>query len=258
MKKYLVGPKSLLEPRILTVAGVPLSLNDIQYTILRQNYDGNPLVLYGLYQGIIGGPNIRKHAYVGHNVWRQLEDNAEEFVNSNRGTDIYKEEIFKASSFYERNAMYFDDFQADLRAHLLTWLLEPERGALQRAREIDTDINDWTITDLYGSFDNIGGSFADNNAAMLDAVQNVTPQEFGGGVYSSNMSVAGSSYYARQPELSRFSPQLTEYLVEVRARAESTARSKLGTVTVEELGQAPGAEQQQPKPEEDAEQEQNP
>jgi hypothetical protein len=261
MKKYLIGRKSLLEPKVLTVAGLPLSLNDIQYTILRQNYDGNPLVLYGLYQGIIGGPNIRKHAYTGEHVWRQLEDNAEEFVNSNRGTDIYKEDIFKASSFYERNAMYFDDFQADLRSHLLTYLQRPEYDALERAREIDADINDWSITDLYGSFENIGGSFADNNAAMLDAVQNVSPDQFGGGVFSSNMSVAGSSYYARQPELSRFSPQLTEYLVEVRARQEATARSKLGTVTVEELGQAPGSEQpQQPATQdEDAEnQDQNP
>jgi len=247
MKKYIVGRKSLLEPKILTVVGVPLSLNDIQYTILKKNYDSNPLVLYGLYQGIIGGPNIRKHAYKGDLVWRQLEDNAEEFVNSNRGTDIYKEDLFKASSFYERNAMFFDDFQADLRAHLLTYLLQPERDALKRASEIDADINDWTITDLYGSFDNIGGSFADNNAAMLDAVQNLSPDPFGGGTFSSNLSVAGSSYYARQPELSRFSPQLTEYLVEVRARQEATARSRLGTVTVEELGQVPGAEiQQQP------------
>jgi len=254
MKKYVTGRKSLLEPRILTVAGVPLSLNDIQYTILRQNYEGNPLVLYGLYQGIIGGPNIRKHAYTGEHVWRQLEDNTEEFVNSNRGTDIYKEELFKASSFYERNAMYFDDFQADLRAHLLTYLQQPEYGALERASEIDADINDWTITDLYGSFDKIGGSFADNNAAMLDAVQNVTPDPFGGGVFSSNMSVAGSSYYARQPELSRFSPQLAEYLVEVQARQEATARSKLGTVTVEEMGQAPGAEPQQQPPTADEEQ----
>jgi hypothetical protein len=82
----------------------------------------------------------------------------------------------------------------------------------------------------------------------------VTPDPFGGGVFSSNMSVAGSSYYARQPELSRFSPQLAEYLVEVQARQEATARSKQGTVTVEEMGQAPGAEPQQQPPTADEEQ----
>jgi hypothetical protein len=36
-----------------------MSLDDIQFTILRQNYDNDPLIIYGLYQGNIGGPNIR-------------------------------------------------------------------------------------------------------------------------------------------------------------------------------------------------------
>ena len=65
LKKYLVGKKSILSKPLLTVADVPLSLNDIQFTILKTNYDNNPLVMYGLYQGIIGGPNIRKSAYTG-------------------------------------------------------------------------------------------------------------------------------------------------------------------------------------------------
>ena len=59
LKKILVGKKSILSRQLLNVGGVPLSLNDIQFTILKGNYENNPLVIYGLYQGIIGGPNIR-------------------------------------------------------------------------------------------------------------------------------------------------------------------------------------------------------
>src|SRR5690554_3718758 len=73
LKKVLVGKKSILDEKVLTVSGVPLSLNDIEF-ILRQNYAGDPLVLYGLYQGIIGGPNIRKVAYTGSNVYAALEE----------------------------------------------------------------------------------------------------------------------------------------------------------------------------------------
>ena len=76
LKRLFRGKNSMFEKKLLTVAGVPLSLNDIQFTILKQNYDSNPLVIYGLYQGIIGGPNIRKTAYTGANVWRALENNA--------------------------------------------------------------------------------------------------------------------------------------------------------------------------------------
>jgi len=93
LKKILVGKKSIFSKKLLTVAGIPLSLNDIQYTILKQNYDNNPLIMYGLYQGNIGGPNIRKNAYTGKDVHRALTNNAIEFINSNRGTQS-KDEKF--------------------------------------------------------------------------------------------------------------------------------------------------------------------
>ena len=68
LRKVLTGKKSFLSRKLLNVAGVPLSLDDIQFTILKQNYDGNPLVIYGLDPGNIGGPSIRKNAYTGKYV----------------------------------------------------------------------------------------------------------------------------------------------------------------------------------------------
>jgi hypothetical protein len=59
-----------LPKKLLTVDGVALSLNDIQFNILKHNYANNPLIIYGLYQGVIGGPNIRKSAYTGATVAR--------------------------------------------------------------------------------------------------------------------------------------------------------------------------------------------
>ena len=117
----------MLSKKLLTVAGMPLSLNDIQFTILKQNYDNDPLIIYGLYQGYIGGPNIRKRAYTGADVYRSLANNAIEFTNSNRGTYSKDEKVFRVSSLYERNRVYFPDFNSDLSKHLLVYLEGYER-----------------------------------------------------------------------------------------------------------------------------------
>jgi len=234
LKKLLTGKKSILPMKLLTVAGIPLSLNDIQFTILRNNYENNPLVIYGLFQGIIGGPNIRKSAYSGTYVYGDLVDNAVEFINSNRGTASKNKRVFRVSSLYQRNEMYFNDSDADLTEHLLRYLdltehllryLDgEEHDELQAATTIKPDINDWTITDLYGSFRDVGGHFANNNAALSGSVSNSQA-----GRLSSHASAA-----------SRYSPAALAHLDELnRKRAESDR--EVGVVTVEELGQAPDA-----------------
>ena len=170
LKKLFRGRNSIFKKKLLTVAGVPLSLNDIQFTILKQNYDSDPLILYGLYQGIVGGPNIRAAAYNGGTVYHALEENAFRFVNSNRGTFIRSDEdVFRVSSFYDRNRAFFPDFDADLTDHLLSLLEGPERDLLQTAVRIKPDLDNWTVTDLGGNRHRIAGSLADNQAAMLDA-----------------------------------------------------------------------------------------
>ncbi len=173
LKQELVGRSSVLDEKFLNVAGVSLSLNDIQHTILRWNYDDNPLVIYGLYQGIIGGPNIRRWAYTGETVQKDLVDNAREFVNSNRGT--YSSGIgdeFHVSSFYARNLGYFDNQATALRAHLLNYLEGPQVAQLESASRIVADIDDWTVTDVFGeSPERVGGSLTHNRAAMQGAVK---------------------------------------------------------------------------------------
>jgi Protein of unknown function, DUF547 len=180
LKKLFWGKKSVFSRKLLTVAGVPLSLNDIQFIILEQNYDDDPLIMYGLYQGIVGGPNIRTSAYTGDDVYRALEENADEFINSNRGTFCRHDNAFRVSSMYDRNRVYFPDFDSDLSKHLLQFLEGKERVALQATSTIKPNINDWTVTDLGVSRHEIGGSFARNNAALLDSFRGDNRTAFGG------------------------------------------------------------------------------
>lgn len=220
LEKMLTGKDSVLAKKTLTVAGVSLSLNDIQFTILRHNYASNPLVIYGLYQGIIGGPNIRKTAYSGQYVYADLIDNAMEFINSNRGTAGKSKKVFRVSSLYQRNTLFFSDFNADLSQHLLTYLEGQEHDELLLATKIKADINDWTITDLYGSQRSVSGSFSHSNAAMMGAVS-------GAGTASVNTTAA---------TVSRYSPEVLAHLQEIQ-RQRTKPQEKTGVVTIEELGQ---------------------
>ena len=221
LEDLLVGKDSVLSKKTLNVAGVSLSLDDIQFTILKQNYDNNALVIYGLYQGIIGGPNIRKSAYTGKYVYADLIENAIEFINSNRGTESKNKRVFRVSSLYERNQVFFPDFDADLTEHLLTYLEGDERSEIQAATQINTDIEDWTVTDLYGSTRDLGAGLATNNAALAGAVAGGSSSRL-----TSNSVVA-----------TRYSPAVLKRLNEINAKK---AAERTGTVTIEEMGEVQG------------------
>jgi hypothetical protein len=193
--------------------------------------------MYGLYQGYIGGPNIRRRAYAGNDVYRALENNAIEFINSNRGTDGSDEKVFKVSSLYERNRVYFPDFTSDLTAHLKVYLEGYELTDLQNATKIKADINDWTVTDLGGTHRDLGAVFADNNAALLDSVKGTTPAD-GGGVMAAAVGAGSSSMAAKGSRPSRIDPNLLAQLHEINVRREQE-NIQNATVTVEELGEAP-------------------
>jgi len=241
LKKLLVGRKSIFDKKLLTVAGIPLSLDDIQFTILRQNYNSDPLIIYGLYQGNIGGPNIRKSAYTGKDVYRALKNNALEFINSNRGTFSRNENVFEVSSLYERDKAYFPDFDSDLTRHLLTYLEEPELSELQAATVLKADIDDWSIADLTGSYRDLGASFADSRAALLDSVKStmVNPNEGeGSATLGSAVGQGSATLAATAQKLNRFEPELLIKLKEINLKREAVNAAN-ANVTMEELGTVP-------------------
>jgi hypothetical protein len=233
LKNVVAGKKSILSQKLLTVAGVPLSLDDIQYKILKENYQNSPLVIYGLYQGIIGGPNIRRRAYSGETVYRDLQRNATEFVNSNRGTFARDEKVFRVSSLYDRNQAFFGNSDAALKTHLLEYLEGPNKSSLQSASAIRPDINDWTITDLYGSFREKGGSAADNRAALMGAVQNTSITD-NGGTITTTMSAESAAMLAKTTTLERFPPEILVRLRELNMKSDA-ATEEGATVTIEDF-----------------------
>ena len=100
---------------------------------------------------------------------RALKLNAFDFINSNRGT-YPDRKTFRVAGFYQRNAASFPDFQQDLRQHIKGYLQDEEQPLLDNATALVTDIEDWTVTDIYGSSRSYGSAAHINKAAILDII----------------------------------------------------------------------------------------
>ncbi len=159
---------SMWDEKILSVNGIAMSLNDIQYDIIQKIWP-DPIVLYGMYQGAIGGPNLRKWAYTGKLVYQQLEDNAIEFVNSLRGLRFRGKNAL-ASEMYHWNSELFPDFETDLRTHLRKYTNLRLTTRLDASWNLNADVYDWYIADIInGGFPIAGGAASTNPVALVMA-----------------------------------------------------------------------------------------
>ncbi len=231
LEEFVTGKDGLLSRKLVNAGGVQLSLNDIQYGVLQQKYPDEVLVIYGLYQGYIGSPSIRKYAYTGANLNRSLQFNANDFINTNRGT--YPDgKTFRVAGFYQRNASYFPDFENDLRNHLREYLRENEIPLLDEAKTLVANIDDWTVTDIYGTSRNYGGGAATNDAALLGAF--AQGQTMPGSEEVANLELMANSVQAKSVTYGRFSADQVQKLKELKFNHENRG----GVVTVTDLAEA--------------------
>lgn len=228
LEDFVTEEDGLLEQKLVSIDGIKLSLNDIQYKILHKKFPDDTMILYGFYQGYIGSPSIRKHAYTAENVHRTLRANAHDFINSNRGT-APDEKNFRVAGYYERNAVYFPDFKNDLTQHLREFLPSSEQEQLDQARRLTASIEDWTITDIYGTSRNYGGGASTNEAALLGAFTNAEAPI--GSEQVANLDLMGQTLAARSVSYGRFSAEQIKRLKELRHNHETN----MGTVKLTDL-----------------------
>lgn len=134
--------------RLVTVKGVALSLADIETKVLFALWH-DPRVLYGLWQGAVGGPRLPNRAYTGENVWRLLEENRAEFVNSNRATRPDRGRLH-VSRLYAWGYDLFDRDPGRLLAHLrrhAEGVFAPPIGNADPDALV-FDLYDWHVADL--------------------------------------------------------------------------------------------------------------
>ena len=139
---------SLWDEKLLTVEGVALSLRDIQDNILIRHWK-SPMVLYGLYQGAIGGPSLPNRAFTAENVHAVLRSAASEFVNSNRGFKMWSGKA-RVSQTYEWGAAAFPDWENDIVSHLTEFAKSSRKASLAKATGVKANLYDWGIADTKG------------------------------------------------------------------------------------------------------------
>jgi hypothetical protein len=134
--------------KVTTIEGVALSLRDIE-TILFTNFN-KPEIVFGLWQGSIGGPRILNYAYTGKNVWRALEGNALEFVNSNRGLRPPTGTRMNVSDFYGWMQVAFGPTDDAVLGFIKEYADPNFVQGVSGVTSINYKIYDWTIADILG------------------------------------------------------------------------------------------------------------
>ena len=234
LEDEILDDDSFLDEKLLTISGHKLSLNYIHHKIIIGKFGKNKDVIYGLYQGNIGSPNIRKEAYTADKVVKQLEANATEFINSNRGVFKGKKNKLRISKFYEQNQAVFPNFKEDFTKHILYYANGPIRDDIQNAKSFKMNIENWTITDVFGSVRTYGASINNNGAAMLDSVNSSQDSNAGEGFQGSqavNMGFIAGTVSEKTVDYGRFSAdqlELLQKMNDIRLKAD-------GSVTITDI-----------------------
>lgn len=161
LNTFRINGQSFYDAPILNVSGVPLSLNDIRLRIVFEQWN-DPLVMYGFFNGAIGGPNILRHAYTGENVWTSLRNNGAEFVNSLRGIGTARHEL-EVSVIYEDARPYFfrNNWENQLRTHLASLAVDSAYDQIGSGSPVDADVEAWEIADLINGSSRCTGGAGD-------------------------------------------------------------------------------------------------
>lgn len=228
--------EGLLDEKWLSVAGQSLSLNDIQQRIVYPIYNNKTNVIYGFYQGYISSPSITSKAYTGKNVYKQLENRAQEFINSNRGT-VVKRNRLEVSTYYDKNRVFFKDFEKDLLAHIELYANDSLGYKLDSVKRIEVDIEDYSLTDLAGSSRVVGSGVANNQAGLLDAVVAnsnglVTLSEgAGSGLGATNLGSLSQKMQSHTASFGRFTPEQVALLQKLKEQKDTAQ----GSVEIKDL-----------------------
>lgn len=103
---------------VLTIAGQPLTLNDIEHRILRPIWR-DPRTHYAVNCASLGCPNLQPQAFTADNLEQLLDLAAKEFINSGKGVRVQGKKLV-LSSIYDWYQADFGSLQ-QLLQHLASY-----------------------------------------------------------------------------------------------------------------------------------------
>jgi hypothetical protein len=143
------GLKSLVgggpwQAKILKVAGLPMSLDDIENVVMRPTFK-DPRVHYSINCASVGCPNLVPEAWTGAKLDAQLEVAAKAFINSPRGIRFDGNKA-TASSIYTWFAADFGGTPATVIGHLQKYAEPALKARLGALTTLAYDY-DWSLAD---------------------------------------------------------------------------------------------------------------
>lgn len=128
---------------ITQVAGVNLSLNNIEHDILRKGWR-DPRVHYAVNCASFSCPNLPVPSLRGHDLEERLEAAARTYVNHPRGVRFEGERLI-VSSIYRWYGGDFGGTDARVIAHLAQYAAPELRARLQAVDRIARGAYDWSV-----------------------------------------------------------------------------------------------------------------
>jgi hypothetical protein len=132
----------------LTVAGVDLSLDDIEHGILRPHF-GEPRVHYALNCASLSCPSLNRFPWRGATLDRDLDTAAKAYVNHPRGVRGSAKGL-TLSALYKWYRADFGGGDAKLLAHLRLYAEAPLLQKLHTGAAVAGYDYDWTLNDEPG------------------------------------------------------------------------------------------------------------
>ncbi|MEM8871103.1 MAG: DUF547 domain-containing protein [Pseudomonadota bacterium] len=129
--------------KLVRVADVPLSLDDIEHGILRPIWR-DPRIHYAVNCAAIGCPNLAARAYSSNRLGAMLDEGARNYVNHPRGARFDNRGL-QVSSIYTWFRSDFGGDDAGVIAHLRKYATAPLDGQLAGATRVSGHSYDWAL-----------------------------------------------------------------------------------------------------------------
>ena len=132
--------------KTMKVAGVELSLDDIEHGVLRPIFK-DPRVHYAVNCASIGCPNIGTEAFTGGKLDAQLDAAARAYVNHPRGFNVTGKKV-RASSIYDWFQKDFGGDEGGVLDHARTYATPELQAKFKGMKSIDGYDYDWSLNDV--------------------------------------------------------------------------------------------------------------
>ena len=140
---FAIGP---WKQKLITLEGKDLSLDDIEHTILRKEFD-DPRVHYAVNCASMGCPNLQQKAWTAKTLDQDLEIAARDYINHPRGVTIRKDGRLQVSTIYRWFKEDFGGNEKGVIVHLLKFAEADLAAAIKANPDIADHKYDWSLND---------------------------------------------------------------------------------------------------------------